>query len=157
MKKKIFIICYFIFLVCFNILLSFCFNFLLISIVTFLNFPYSPDKSAPDTLLFSIMIYIIIILLNLICSYFISKIRINKKSLLGLPIIVVITKILVFLIIIGYVFLNLTNDEVSRNFIVIVISGGFIYIIILDVIFLVSLVINLGIREKNKKLNGAEK
>ncbi|WP_304180876.1 hypothetical protein [Leptotrichia trevisanii] len=74
-----------------------------------------------------------------------------------MPIIVVITKILVFLIIIGYVFLNLTNDEVSRNFIVIVISGGFIYIIILDVIFLVSLVINLGIREKNKKLNGAEK
>ena len=77
--------------------------------------------------------------------------------MLGLPIIVVITKILVFLIIIGYVFLNLTNDEVSRNFIAIVISGGFIYIIILDVIFLVSLVINLGIREKNKKLNGAEK
>ncbi|NWO18516.1 hypothetical protein [Leptotrichia sp. oral taxon 223] len=74
-----------------------------------------------------------------------------------MPIIVVITKILVFLIIIGYVFLNLTNDEVSRNFIAIVISGGFIYIIILDVIFLVSLVINLGIREKNKKLNGAEK
>ena len=44
-----------------------------------------------------------------------------------------------------------------ENFIAIVISGGFIYIIILDVIFLVSLVINLGIREKNKKLNGAEK
>ena len=155
MNKKVFMVCYFIFLVCFNALLSFCFNFLLVSIVTFLYFPYSPDKSAPDTLLFSIMIYIVIILLNLTCSHFISKIKINKKNLLGLPIIVLITKILMFLIIIGCIFLILANDEVGRAFITIVISGIFIYVIILDIIFLVSLAINLRIREKNKKLNGA--
>ena len=151
MGKKFFMSCYFIFLVCFNPLLSFCFNFLLTSIVIFFNFLYSPDKSAPDTLLFSIIIYIIIILLNLVCSYFISKMKINKKSLLGLPIIVLIIKILIFLVIMGYIFSIPTDDLTGKNFITIIISWIFSYVIVLDIIFFISLAINLFRRRRNER------
>ena len=146
--KKIFLrSSYFIHLLCFNILASILLFGLGESVLGNL-------KIGGDTY-FGIS-YLIVALLNIFCSYFYTKAKIGKKTLVILTIAGIIVKILLFCGWVQSIFSNSSlGDDKVGIFVLFIVYGYFIYIGSLDLIFLIGMGVNLLIRRRNarKKLD----
>ena len=147
MKKIILRSSYFLYLLCFNVLALILLPELLESVLS--NFKID------ETAYFGIG-YIGLVLLNIFLSYFYTKARIGKKSLIILTIVGIVIKILIFLVWVQSIFSDSSlGDDKAGIFIIFIVYGYFAYVGSLDVIFLIGLGVNLLIRRKNgrKKLD----
>ena len=142
--KKIFLRSfYFIHLLCFNILIF----FLLVMVGELFSEYLKIDEEK-----YLGIIYFIMIFLNILCSYFYVKAKIEKKPVIILTITSIIVKILILWIWIQGTFLDLSlGDDKLGIFVVFIIDGYIAYIGSLDVIFLMGLGVNLLIRRKNER------
>ena len=144
MKKIILRSSYFLYLLCFNILVS--------SLLFWLGESVLGNLEISGDAYFGIG-YLVLALLNVFLSYFYAKARIGKNSLIILTIVVIVIKILIFLVWIQSIFSDSSlGDDKAGIFIV---YDYFAYVGSLDVIFLIGLGVNLLIRRKNgrKKLD----
>ena len=145
MKKIILRSSYFIYLLCFNILVS--------SLLFWLGESVLGNLKIGGDAYFGIG-YLVLALLNIFLSYFYAKAGIGKKALIILTIIGVILKILISLISYKYLVSSAGDEEFLPTY------YAYFAIGLLDVIFLVGLGVNLLIRKrklfdkssKNKKL-----
>ena len=141
--KKIFLRSfYFIHLLCFNILIF----FLLVMVRELFSEYLKIDEEK-----YLEIIYFIMIFLNILCSYFYVKAKIEKKPTIVLTIAAIIVKILILWIWIQGTFLDLSlGDDKLGIFAIFIIYGYIAYIGSLDVIFLMGLGVNLLIRRRNE-------
>ena len=147
MKKIILRSSYFLYLLCFNILVS--------SLLFWLGESVLGNLKIGGDAYFGIG-YLVLALLNIFLSYFYAKARIGKKSLISLTIVGIVIKILIFLVWVQSIFSDSSlGDDKAGIFIIFIIYGYFAYVGSLDVIFLIGLGVNLLIRRKNedKKLD----
>ena len=147
MKKIILSSSYFLYLLCFNILVS--------SLLFWLGESVLGNLEIGGDAYFGIG-YLVLILLNIFLSYFYAKVRIGKKSLISLTIVGIVIKILIFLVWVKSIFSDSSlGDDKAGIFIIFIVYGYFAYVGSLDVIFLIGLRVNLLIRRKNgrKKLD----
>ena len=147
MKKIILRSSYFLYLLCFNILVS--------SLLFWLGESVLSSFKIDETAYFGIS-YLVLALLNIFLSYFYAKARIVKKSLIILTIVGIVIKILIFLVWVQSIFSDSSlGDDKAGIFIIFIVYGYFAYVGSLDVIFLIGLGVNLLIRRKNedKKLD----
>ena len=145
MKKIIFRSSYFLYLLCFNILVS--------SLLFWLGESVLGNLKIGGDAYFGIG-YLVLALFNIFLSYFYAKARIEKKSLITLTIAGVAIKILLFLLWAQEGFSEVGDDKMGI-FMFAIVYGYFAYVGSLDVIFLIGLGVNLLIRRKNgrKKLD----
>ena len=147
MKKIIFRSSYFLYLFCFNILVS--------SLLFWLGESVLGNLEIGGDAYFGIG-YLVLALLNIFLSYFYAKARIGKKSLISLTIVGIVIKILIFLVWVQSIFSDSSlGDDKAGIFIIFIVYDYFAYVGSLDVIFLIGLGVNLLIRRKNgsKKLD----
>ena len=147
MKKIILRSSYFLYLLCFNILVS--------SLLFWLGESVLGNLKIGGDAYFGIG-YLVLALLNIFLSYFYAKARIGKKSLISLTIVGIVIKILIFLVWVQSIFSDSSlGDDKAGIFIIFIVYDYFAYVGSLDVIFLIELGINLLIRRKNgrKKLD----
>lgn len=147
MKKIILRSSYFLYLLCFNILVS--------SLLFWLGESVLGNLEISGDVYFGIG-YLVLALLNVFLSYFYAKARIGKNSLIIFTIVVIVIKILIFLVWVQSIFSDSSlGDDKAGIFIIFIVYGYFAYIGSLDVIFLIGLGVNLLIRRKNgsKKLD----
>ena len=147
MKKIILRSSYFVYLLCFNILVS--------SLLFWLGESVLGNLEIGGDAYFGIG-YLVLALLNIFLSYFYVKARIGKKSLIILTIVGIVIKILIFLVWVQSIFSDSSlGDDKAGIFIIFIVYGYFAYVGSLDVIFLIGLGVNLLIRRKNgsKKLD----
>ena len=147
MKKIILRSSYFLYLLCFNILVS--------SLLFWLGESVLGNLEIGGDAYFGIG-YLVLALLNIFLSYFYVKARIGKKSLIILTIVGIVIKILIFLVWVQSIFSDSSlGDDKAGIFIIVIVYGYFAYVGSLDVIFLIGLGVNLLIRRKNgsKKLD----
>ena len=147
MKKIILRSSYFLYLLCFNILVS--------SLLFWLGESVLGNLKIGGDAYFGIG-YLVLALLNIFLSYFYAKARIGKKSLISLTIVGIVIKILIFLVWVQSIFSDSSlGDDKAGIFIIFIVYGYFVYVDSLDVIFLIGLGVNLLIRRKNgsKKLD----
>ena len=147
MKKIILRSSYFLYLLCFNVLGLILLPELLESVLS--------SFKIDETTYFGIS-YLVLALLNIFLSYFYTKARIGKKSLIILTIVGIVIKILIFLVWVQSIFSDSSlGDDKAGIFIIFIVYGYFAYVGSLDVIFLIGLGVNLLIRRKNgrKKLD----
>ena len=147
MKKIILRSSYFLYLLCFNILVS--------SLLFWLGESVLGNLEIGGDAYFGIG-YLVLALLNIFLSYFYVKARIGKKSLIILTIVGIVIKILIFLVWVQSIFSDSSlGDDKAGIFIIFIVYGYFAYVGSLDVIFLIGLGVNLLIRRKNgsKKLD----
>ena len=145
MKKIILRSSYFLYLLCFNILVS--------SLLFWLGELVLGNLEISGDAYFGIG-YLVLVLLNVFLSYFYAKARIGKNSLIILTIVVIVIKILIFLVWVQSIFSDSSlGDDKAGIFIIFIVYGYFAYVGSLDVIFLIGLGVNLLIRRKN----GSEK
>ena len=141
MKKIIFRSSYFLYLLCFNILVS--------SLLFWLGESVLGNLKIGGDAYFGIG-YLVLALLNIFLSYFYAKARIGKKILIILTIAGVAVKILLFLLWAQEGFSEVGDDKMGI-FMIAIVYGYFAYIGSLDVIFLVGTGVNLLIRRKNER------
>ena len=147
MKKIILRSSYFVYLLCFNILVS--------SLLFWLGESISGNLKIGGDAYFGIG-YLVLALLNIFLSYFYAKARIGKNPLIILTIVGVVIKILIFLVWVQSIFSDSSlGDDKAGIFIIFIVYDYFAYVGSLDVIFLIGLGVNLLIRRKNgrKKLD----
>ena len=147
MKKIILRSLYFLYLLCFNILVS--------SLLFWLGESVLGNLKIGGDAYFGIG-YLVLVLLNIFLSYFYAKVRIGKKCLIILTIVGIVIKILIFLVWVQSIFSDSSlGDDKAGIFIIFIVYGYFAYVGSLDVIFLIGLGVNLLIRRKNgsKKLD----
>ena len=147
MKKIILRSSYFLYLLCFNILVS--------SLLFWLGESVLGNLEIGGDAYFGIG-YLVLVLLNIFLSYFYAKARIGKKSLISLTIVGIVIKILIFLVWVQSIFSDSSlGDDKAGIFIIFIVYGYFAYVGSLDVIFFIGLGVNLLIRRKNgrKKLD----
>ena len=147
MKKIILRSSYFLYLLCFNILVS--------SLLFWLGESVLGNLEISGDAYFGIG-YLVLALLNVFLSYFYAKVRIGEKSLIILTIVGIVIKILIFLVWIQSIFSDSSlGDDKAGIFIIFIVYDYFAYVGSLDVIFLIGLGVNLLIRRKNgsKKLD----
>ena len=146
MKKIILRSSYFLYLLCFNILVS--------SLLFWLGESVLGNLKIGGDAYFGIG-YLVLALLNIFLSYFYAKVRIGKKSLIILTIVGIVIKILIFLWVQSIFSDSSLGDDKAGIFIIFIVYGYFAYVGSLDVIFLIGLGVNLLIRRKNgrKKLD----
>ena len=143
MKKIILRSSYFLYLLCFNILVS--------SLLFWLGESVLGNLEIGGDAYFGIG-YLVLALLNIFLSYFYVKARIGKKSLIILTIVGIVIKILIFLVWVQSIFSDSSlGDDKAGIFIIFIVYGYFAYVGSLDVIFLIGLGVNLLIRRKNEK------
>jgi len=143
MKKIILRSSYFLYLLCFNILVS--------SLLFWLGESVLGNLEIGGDAYFGIG-YLVLALLNIFLSYFYAKARIGKKSLISLTIVGIVIKILIFLVWVQSIFSDSSlGDDKAGIFIIFIVYGYFAYIGSLDVIFLIGLGVNLLIRRKNER------
>ena len=135
MKKIILRSSYFIYLLCFNILV--------LSLLFWLGESVLGNLKIGGDAYFGIG-YLVLALLNIFLSYFYAKARIEKKSLIILTIVGIVIKILIFSD-------SSLGDDKAGIFIIFIVYGYFAYVGSLDVIFLIGLGVNLLIRRKNER------
>ena len=146
MKKIILRSSYFLYLLCFNILVS--------SLLFWLGESVLGNLKIGGDAYFGIS-YLLLALLNIFLSYFYAKARIEKTPLIILTIVGVVIKILIFFVWVQIIFSDPSlGDDKAGIFIIFIVYGYFVYVDSLDVIFLIGLGVNLLIRRKNgrKKL-----
>ena len=138
MKKIILRSSYFVYLLCFNILVS--------SLLFWLGESVLGNLEISGDAYFGIG-YLVLALLNIFLSYFYAKVGIGKKALIILTIIGVILKILIFLISYKYLVSSAGDEEFLPTY------YAYFAIGLLDVIFLVGLGVNLliGRRKQHDK------
>ena len=138
MKKIILRSSYFVYLLCFNILVS--------SLLFWLGESVLGNLEIGGDAYFGIG-YLVLALLNIFLSYFYAKAGIGKKALIILTIIGVILKILIFLISYKYLVSSAGDEEFLPTY------YAYFAIGLLDVIFLVGLGVNLliGRRKQHDK------
>ena len=141
MKKIILRSSYFLYLLCFNILVS--------SLLFWLGESVLGNLKIGGDAYFGIS-YLVLALLNIFLSYFYAKARIEKKILIILTIAGVVVKILLFLLWAQEGFSEVGDDKMGI-FMVAIVYGYFAYIGSLDIIFLVGTGVNLLIRRKNER------
>jgi len=141
MKKIILRSSYFLYLLCFNILVS--------SLLFWLGESVLENLKIGGDAYFGIS-YLVLALLNIFLSYFYAKARIEKTPLIILTIVEVAVKILLFLLWAQEEFSEVGDDKMGI-FMVAIVYGYFAYIGSLDVIFLVGMGVNLLIRRKNER------
>ena len=141
MKKIILRSSYFVYLLCFNILVS--------SLLFWLGESVLENLKIGGDAYFGIS-YLVLALLNIFLSYFYAKARIEKKILIILTIAGVAVKILLFLLWAQEGFSEVGDDKMGI-FMIAIVYGYFAYIGSLDVIFLVGTGVNLLIRRKNER------
>ncbi|WP_314291852.1 flagellar biosynthesis protein FliQ [Leptotrichia massiliensis] len=141
MKKIILRSSYFVYLLCFNILVS--------SLLFWLGESVLGNLKIGGDAYFGIS-YLVLALLNIFLSYFYAKARIEKKILIILTIAGVVVKILLFLLWAQEGFSEVGDDKMGI-FMVAIVYGYFAYIGSLDIIFLVGTGVNLLIRRKNER------
>ena len=141
MKKIILRSSYFVYLLCFNILVS--------SLLFWLGESVLENLKIGGDAYFGIS-YLVLALLNIFLSYFYAKARIEKKILIILTIAGVVVKILLFLLWAQEGFSEVGDDKMGI-FMIAIVYGYFAYIGSLDVIFLVGTGVNLLIRRKNER------
>ena len=141
MKKIILRSSYFVYLLCFNILVS--------SLLFWLGESVLGNLKIGGDAYFGIG-YLVLALLNIFLSYFYAKARIEKKILIILTIAGVVVKILLFLLWAQEGFSEVGDDKMGI-FMVAIVYGYFAYIGSLDIIFLVGTGVNLLIRRKNER------
>ena len=141
MKKIIFRSSYFLYLLCFNILVS--------SLLFWLGESVLGNLKIGGDAYFGIG-YLVLALFNIFLSYFYAKARIEKKSLITLTIAGVAIKILLFLLWAQEGFSEVGDDKMGI-FMIAIVYGYFAYIGSLDGIFLIGLGANLLIRRKNER------
>ena len=141
MKKIILRSSYFVYLLCFNILVS--------SLLFWLGESVLGNLKIGGDVYFGIS-YLVLALLNIFLSYFYAKARIEKKILIILTIAGVVVKILLFLLWAQEGFSEVGDDKMGI-FMVAIVYGYFAYIGSLDIIFLVGTGVNLLIRRKNER------
>ena len=143
MKKIILRSSYFLYLLCFNILVS--------SLLFWLGESVLGNLKIGGDAYFGIG-YLVLALLNIFLSYFYAKARIGKKALIILTIVGVVIKILIFLVWVQSIFSDSSlGDDKAGIFIIFIVYGYFAYVGSLDVIFLIGLGVNLLIRRKNER------
>ena len=143
MKKIILRSSYFLYLLCFNILVS--------SLLFWLGESVLGNLEIGGDAYFGIG-YLVLILLNIFLSYFYAKARIGKKSLISLTIVGIVIKILIFLVWVQSIFSDSSlGDDKAGIFIIFIVYGYLAYVGSLDVIFLIGLGVNLLIRRKNER------
>ena len=143
MKKIILRSSYFLYLLCFNILVS--------SLLFWLGESVLGNLEIGGDAYFGIG-YLVLILLNIFLSYFYAKVRIGKKSLISLTIVGIVIKILIFLVWVQSIFSDSSlGDDKAGIFIIFIVYGYFSYVGSLDVIFLIGMGVNLLIRRKNER------
>lgn len=143
MKKIILRSSYFVYLLCFNILVS--------SLLFWLGESISGNLKIGGDAYFGIG-YLVLALLNIFLSYFYAKVRIGKKPLIILTIVGIVIKILIFLVWVQSIFSDSSlGDDKAGIFIIFIVYGYFAYVGSLDVIFLIGLGVNLLIRRKNER------
>ena len=136
MKKIFFGSLYFIHLLCFNILVPFFLSILEVSVLSNLKMSGGIYAIYSENL--------ILILLNIFLSYFYAKAGIGKKALIILTIIGVILKILISLISYKYLISSAGGEEFLPTY------YAYFAIGLLDIIFLVSLCVNLLIGRRKQ-------
>ena len=141
MKKIIFRSSYFLYLLCFNILVS--------SLLFWLGESVLENLKIGGDAYFGIS-YLVSVLLNIFLSYFYAKAKIGKKILIILTIAGVAVKILLFLLWAQEGFSEVGDDKMGI-FMIAIVYGYFAYIGSLDGIFLIGLGANLLIRRKNER------
>ena len=141
MKKIILRSSYFVYLLCFNILVS--------SLLFWLGESVLENLKIGGDAYFGIS-YFVLALLNIFLSYFYAKARIGKKILIILTIAGVAVKILLFLLWAQEGFSEVGDDKMGI-FMIAIVYGYFAYIGSLDIIFLVGTGVNLLIRRKNER------
>ena len=143
MKKIILRSSYFLYLLCFNILVS--------SLLFWLGESVLGNLKIGGDAYFGIG-YLVLALLNIFLSYFYAKARIGKKSLISLTIVGIVIKILIFLVWVQSIFSDSSlGVDKAGIFIIFIVYGYFAYVGSLDVIFLIGLGVNLLIRRKNER------
>mgnify|MGYP000878265718 FL=1 len=143
MKKIILRSSYFLYLLCFNILVS--------SLLFWLGESVLGNLEIGGDAYFGIG-YLVLALLNIFLSYFYAKARIGKKSLISLTIVGIVIKILIFLVWVQSIFSDSSlGDDKAGIFIIFIVYGYFSYVGSLDVIFLIGMGVNLLIRRKNER------
>ena len=143
MKKIILRSSYFLYLLCFNILVS--------SLLFWLGESVLGNLEIGGDAYFGIG-YLVLVLLNIFLSYFYAKVRIGKKSLIILTIVGIVIKILIFLVWVQSIFSDSSlGDDKAGIFIIFIVYGYFSYVGSLDVIFLIGMGVNLLIRRKNER------
>ena len=143
MKKIILRSSYFLYLLCFNILVS--------SLLFWLGESVLGNLEIGGDAYFGIG-YLVLALLNIFLSYFYAKVRIGKKSLIILTIVGIVIKILIFLVWVQSIFSDSSlGDDKAGIFIIFIVYGYFSYVGSLDVIFLIGMGVNLLIRRKNER------
>lgn len=135
MKKIILRSSYFVYLLCFNILVS--------SLLFWLGESVLENLKIGGDAYFGIS-YLVLALLNIFLSYFYAKAGIGKKALIILTIIGVILKILIFLISYKYLVSSAGDEEFLPTY------YAYFSIGLLDVIFLVGLGVNLLIGRRKQ-------
>ena len=131
MKKIILRGSYFIYLLCFNILVS--------SLLFWLGESVLGNLEIGVDAYFGIG-YLVLALLNVFLSYFYAKSRIGKKPLIILTIVGIVIKILIFLVWVQSIFSDSSlGDDKAGIFIIFIVYGYFAYVSSLDVIFLIGL------------------
>ena len=143
MKKIILRSSYFLYLLCFNILIS--------SLLFWLGESVLGNLEISGDAYFGIG-YLVLALLNVFLSYFYAKVRIGKKCLIILTIVGIVIKILIFLVWVQSIFSDSSlGDDKAGIFIIFIVYDYFAYVGSLDVIFLIGLGVNLLIRRKNER------
>lgn len=135
MKKIILRSSYFVYLLCFNILVS--------SLLFWLGESVLENLKIGGDAYFGIS-YLVLALLNIFLSYFYAKAGIGKKALIILTIIGVILKILISLISYKYLVSSAGDEEFLPTY------YAYFAIGLLDVIFLVGLGVNLLIGRRKQ-------
>ena len=148
MKKVFFWLFYLVFLIFFDIVLVIIrFNNSIYDFLTSLNIKNEWILER----LFSLE-EIIFIIISLIFAYLISKIKVNKKSLLIPPLIIVTIKAVILFFVLKYITsLDDTGESIFFTFFMVVGFGA--YMGMMNLYFYLGLLFNLFRRRKNEKNN----
>ena len=148
MKKVFFWLFYLVFLIFFDIVLVIIrFNNSIYDFLTSLNIKNEWILER----LFSLE-EIIFIIISLIFAYLISKIKVDKKSLLIPPLIIVTIKVMILFFVLKYI-TSLDDTGESIFFTFFMVAGFGAYMGMLNLYFYLGLLFNLFRRRKNEKNN----
>ena len=148
MKKVFFWLFYLLFLTFFDIILAVMrFNNSIYEFLTSLNIK---NEWILENL-FSLE-EIIFIIISLIFAYLISKIKVNKKSLLIPPLIIVTIKAVILFFVLKYI-MSLDDTGESIFFTFFMVAGFGAYMGMMNLYFYLGLLFNLFRRRKNEKNN----
>ena len=148
MKKVFFWLFYLVFLIFFDIVLVIIrFNNSIYDFLTSLNIKNEWILER----LFSLE-EIIVIIISLIFAYLISKIKVDKKSLLIPPLIIVTIKAMILFFVLKYI-TSLDDTGESIFFTFFMVAGFGAYMGMMNLYFYLGLLFNLFRRRKNEKNN----